>query len=166
MLKKRWLLLILFVLTGMMTGCATGISKQARSAVTYHGTFTALQQHPRDFIGETVFFGGKIIAAKSLQKTTELMVLQLALDTRGYPQDNDDSEGRFFVVSDTFLDPAIYKTGHLVTVVGTLISTENRLIGERPYRYPRIKALNIRHWQPGRGMGPRIRFGFGIGASF
>ncbi len=165
MTKKCWLLIPL-ILTGILSGCATGISKQARSAVTYYDTFAQLQQHPQDFIGETVFFGGKIIAIDALKKTTELTVLQLALDNQGYPQDNDHSEGRFIIVSDTLLDPAIYKTGHLVTVVGRFVSTENRLIGQRTYRYPRIKVREIRQWQPGREMSPRVRFRFGFGASF
>ena len=165
MMKNHWLLIPL-ILTGMISGCATGISRQARSEVTYHGTFAQLQEHPENFIGETVFFGGKIIAVKTLAKTTELMILQLALDNQGYPQDNDHSEGRFLIVSDTFLDPAIYKTGHLVTVVGILVSTETRRIGERPYRYPKIKVRKIRQWPPDRQISPRIRFRFGFGASF
>ena len=166
MIKKRRLLLIPLILMGMISGCATGISRQARSEVTYHDTFAQLQQNSENFIGETVFFGGKIIAVETLAKTTELMVLQLALDSQGYPQDNDRSDGRFLIVSETFLDPAIYKSGHLVTVVGTFISTETRRIGERPYRYPKIKVREIRQWPPGLEISPRIRFRFGFGASF
>ncbi len=166
MINKRRLLLMSLILMGILTGCATGISRQARSMVTYHDTFAQLQENPQDFIGETVFFGGKIIAVETRAKTTELMVLQLALDSQGSPQDNDRSEGRFLIVSDAFLDPAIYKTGHLVAVIGRFVSTENRLIGQRTYRYPKIQVHEIRQWQPGREISPRIRFRFGFGASF
>jgi len=145
MMKK----LLLIMITLILAGCATGISKQSRSRVTVFEPFLSLQQQPVDFIGETVVFGGKIIVTQPMENTTELTILQLALDDRDRPQDNDRSDGRFLVVSDQFLDPAIYKKGDLITVVGKLVSAEKRLIGEREYRYPKIKAGEIKRWEPG-----------------
>jgi outer membrane lipoprotein len=161
-MKKLLLIMVSFILVG----CASGISKQSLSRVTVYEPFLNLQQQPGDFIGETVVFGGKIIVTQPMENATELTILQLALDDQDRPRDNNHSDGRFLVVSDQFLDPAIYKKGDLITVVGKLVSSEKRLIGEREYRYPKIKAGEIKRWEPGRDTYPRIRFGFGIGASF
>ena len=158
---------LVFILSiGLLAGCATGISRKARNTVTYHGTFSDLHQHPADGIGKTVLLGGKIIAVTTRENFTELAVLQLALDAFNRVQDNDHSEGRFLIVSHTFLDPAIYKKGDRITVVGRVTGTENRLIGQHPYRYLTIAPTEIRHEPPDPVISPRIRFGFGFGATF
>lgn len=149
-----------------LIGCATGISKQSRSQVTYHGTFSELQQQSQDLAGETVLFGGKIISTQNREGVTILTILHLPLDRRDRPQDNDRSEGRFLVFTDRFLDPAVYTNGYLVTAVGKLVSIEKRPIGELEYRYPKIEAQEIKLWKPDYNAAPRIRFGVGIGATF
>jgi len=62
-----------------LVGCAPGISQQARSKVTYKGSFTALQKSPEDHKGEVVMLGGRIIETKTSPPFSELIVLQLAL---------------------------------------------------------------------------------------
>lgn len=150
----------------MLMGCAAGISKQSRSQVTYLGAFADLQQNSRDLIGEIVLLGGKIIATQNREGTTELTILHLPLNNSDRPKDTDRSEGRFLVIADRFLDPAVYTRGHWITVVGELVSSEKRLIGELEYLYPKIKAQEIKLWEPTEIIGPRIRFGIGIGANF
>ena len=150
----------------ILIGCAAGISKQTRSQVTYQGSFSELKRQTPDLIGEIVLYGGKIIATENHEGTTTLTILQLPLDNRDRPQDNDRSQGRFLVFTDQFLDPAVYAEGYLVTVAGKLVSTETGLIGELEYHYPKIKAQEIKLWKPQGYMGPRIRFGVGVGATF
>lgn len=149
-----------------LIGCATGISKQIRSQVTYQDTFSELQKQSQDLAGETVLFGGKIINTQNREGITVLTILHLPLDSRDRPQDNDRSEGRFLVFTDRFLDPAVYTKGYLVTVVGKLVSIEKRPIGGLEYRYPKIEAQEIKLWKPDYNAVPRIRFGVGIGATF
>ena len=45
----------------LLLGCASGISQQSRSQVTYDGSFSDLQKTPREYVGEVVLLGGKII---------------------------------------------------------------------------------------------------------
>ncbi len=149
-----------------LAACAPGISQQNRSLVTYHDTFDQFQKQADRLIGEVVLFGGKIIAINNHQEGTELAVLQLPLNSRYRPVSSDRSEGRFLIVTDQFLDPAIYARGNPVTVVGELVAVEKRPIGEMPYLYPKVTARELKLWQPGEGIGPRIRFGVGIGATF
>lgn len=158
----------ILILVGMavwISGCG-GISKQVRSQVTYTGTFDQLQADPEQKIGETVIFGGKIIGTQVLDTGTELTVLQLALSGSDRPQDNDQSKGRFIVRSAQFLDPALYPDGTLITVVGKFTGSQERPIGQMPYRYPVIDPLEIKKWPVETDTSPRFHFGIGVGKTF
>ena len=150
----------------LFLGCATGISKQALSQVSYHLPFAEMQEHPKEFIGEVALLGGKVIETQTLKGATELTVLQLELDSQHRPKDNDQSKGRFLVVADKFLDPAIYAKGELVTVVGRLQGAVTRPIGERDYVYPKLSALKIKLWKRNEETSPQLHFGIGIGTGF
>jgi len=147
----------------VVLGCATGISRQTRSQVTYKGTFAALQKAPAKHTGEIVMFGGKVIQTKGSQNSSEITVLQLALDTRHRPQDGDQSEGRYIVQSKQFLDPAIYQAGSLLTVVGRVTGSELRSIGGFHYVYPLVEAIEIKPWPATGRKSPSFHFGIGVG---
>lgn len=150
----------------ILAGCASGISQEARSQITYAGPFNDVQQQPEKYQGETIMWGGKVIDTSSKDNATEMIVLQLGLGSQQRPQDNDQSQGRFIVRSRQFLDPAIYPQGTLITVVGPLKGAELRKIGEMEYSYPVIDVAEIKKWKPGDNTSPRIHFGFGIGTHF
>lgn len=150
----------------VFTACASGISEQARSQVTYFGPFDAVQQQPEKYQGETVMWGGKIVDTLPGETLTELVVLQLGLSGQNRPQDNDQSQGRFLVRSQQFLDPAVYPQGTLITVVGPVKGAETRPIGQMDYRYPVMDVIEIKKWQPSTDSSPRFHFGIGVGTRF
>lgn len=149
-----------------LAACAGGISKQTQSQITYFGPFDAVQQQPEKYRGQTVMWGGKIIDTLPGEKTTELVVLQLGLGSQNRPEDNDQSQGRFIVRSDQFLDPAVYPQGTLVTVVGPVKGSETRSIGQMAYRYPVMDVIEIKKWRPETDTYPRFHFGIGVGTHF
>jgi len=144
-------------------GCATGVSQQTRSQVTYKGTFAALQKAPAKHTGEIVMFGGKVIETKGSQTSSEITVLQLPIDARHRPQDGDQSQGRYIVQSKQFLDPAIYQAGSLLTVVGRVTGSELRSIGGFQYVYPLVEAIEIKPWPATGRKSPSFHFGIGVG---
>lgn len=155
--------------TGVLMGiaaCGQGISKELRSQVTFSGSFNQLQQSPERYRGEMAMLGGKIIETRPMENGTEVMVLQLPLNQSDRPQDNDQSKGRFLVHSDRFLDPAVYSAGTLITVVGRIKGSEQRNIGQMPYRYPVIAAQEINKWSQETQTYPRFHFGIGVGTTF
>ena len=158
--------MVLGILVAWLIGCSGGISEQARSKVTYSGSFHALQQAPQEHIGATVMLGGKIIEVRPMSNGTELIVLQLALNASDRPEDNDHSEGRFLVRSQQFLDPALYPAGTLITMVGQLQGSEERPIGQMPYRYPVLAPEEIKKWPQQTDIGPRFHIGIGVGTTF
>lgn len=158
--------LFLLCLVPTMVGCASGISRHARSQVTYHGSFSALQVDIDRHRGEVVMLGGKVIETQGGQPTSEMTVLQLPLDGQGRPEDGDRTEGRFLLRSTEFLDPALYEKGTLVTVVGTVTGGESRLIGSFAYDHAVVEILEITSWRGRQGTSPQFHFGIGVGTSF
>jgi outer membrane lipoprotein len=154
---------IILLLAWVLTACSGGISQQARDQVTYTGPFAAVQQAPAKFRGTILMLGGKVIKTLNKEGATELIVLQLSLDNRDRPEDNDQSQGRFLVRSARFIDPAIFPPGTLITVVGRLQGSEPRLIGEMPYTYPVIEPIETKKWPSGSVPSSRFHFGIGIG---
>jgi outer membrane lipoprotein len=160
----KWTVRLLAIgLILVMFGCATGISQQTRSQVTYKGTFAALQKAPSQHTGEIVMFGGKVIDTKSSPTSSEITVLQLPVDTTHRPKDGDQSQGRYIVQSKQFLDPAIYQAGSLLTVVGKVTGSEVRSIGGFQYVYPLVEAIEIKPWPATGRKSPSFHFGIGVG---
>jgi outer membrane lipoprotein len=156
---------VVFVVLAAL-GCAGGISQQARSQVTYHGSFSEMHRAVDQYNGNVVMFGGKVIETRSSQGGSEITVLHLPLDWRGRPEDSDRTEGRYLIRSGEFLDPAIYKKGALVTVVGRLVGSEVRSIGEFEYAYPVVEVIEVKPQPRGEGAFSGIHFGIGVGTSF
>jgi len=150
----------------LVTGCAPGISQQSRSKVTYTGSFSALQKTPDAYKGEVILLGGRIIEVKTSPPLSELHVLQLALGTSGRPVNSDQSQGRFIVQTNQFLDPAVYQKDLFLTVVGTLKGRKVLPIGGFEYTYPLLEPIEIKLWPKEIQTQPIIHFGFGVGASF
>ncbi len=162
--RSAYILFVFFII--FLMGCATGISRQSRSKVTYAGTFLELQKTPDVYKDEIIMLGGKIIETNVSSTLSELTVLQLALDNNGRPVNLDQSHGRFLVLSKQFLDPAIYQKGMLLTLVGKLKGSEGRAIGGFDYVYPLVEPIEIKLWPMEIFTQPRFHFGFGLGTTF
>jgi outer membrane lipoprotein len=146
--------------------CTKGISKQARSRVTYSGTFSELQKKPSEYAGEVVLLGGKIIETQVNTEYSEIMVLQLPLTGGDRPRLEDQSKGRFLIRSKQLLDPAVYTGGLAITVVGKLIGSEARKVGEFTYVYPILDPVEIKLWPKDKVGEPTVHFGIGVFKGF
>jgi outer membrane lipoprotein len=158
----------LFGILGILLApaCTKGISKQARSRVTYSGTFSELQEKPGKYTGEVVLLGGKIIETRVITEYSEITVLQLPLGGGDRPRLEDKSKGRFLIRSKQLLDPAVYTEGTAITVVGKLIGSEARKVGEYTYRYPVLDPVEIKLWPKDKGGEPSVYFGIGVFKGF
>ncbi len=151
----------------LLAGCAAGISPDAKGRVTYAGAFASLQAEPERYAGETVLLGGRILEVTPSAAATELIVLEFPLDWQDRPKESDNSQGRFIVQAAEFLDPALYKAGALLTVVGTIDGSESRTIGGFSYRYPRLVPSEIKLWPAApAATSPAFHFGVGVGTWF
>ncbi len=145
----------------LIIGCA-GISQNAKSQVTYDGTFSDLLKDPQKHTGEMVLLGGKILKTQTTQTYSEILVLQLGISQWDRPIDDAQSEGRYLVQSDQFLDPEKYQKGELLTVVGKVSGKTVRPVGGFDYTYPVVKPIEIKLWPETSPTDPSFHFGFGI----
>ncbi|MBW2616142.1 MAG: Slp family lipoprotein, partial [Deltaproteobacteria bacterium] len=153
-------------LTFLVTAaCAPVISQQALDEVDDNVRFVEIQADPDAYRGRAVLLGGYVIETLNLPEKTLIMVLQSPLGYRKKPAAESASKGRFIVSVPGFLDPAIYRPGRKVTVVGLIAGKEVRPLGEIKYTYPVITKREIYIWSEGESgwTEPRVHFGVGIG---
>jgi outer membrane lipoprotein len=166
MARRRTFYLFGIVCILLAAACTKGISKQARSQVTYSGGFSELQEKPGDHAGEVVIPGGKIIETQVKPEYSEITVLQLPLGGGDRPRIEDQSKGRFLIRAKQLLDPAVYTEGTAITVVGKLVGSEARKVGEFKYVYPVLEPIEIKLWPKDNGGSPSVHFGIGVFKGF
>ncbi len=155
----------LMILTLALSGCGPRIPRDVVGQVTWDGDFRTLQANPAEYQNEFVTFGGRIINTENFEDHAEITVLQYPLDHANRPRMDRESEGRFIVVSDSFLDPEVYARGKMLTVAGRVTGSERRSIGNFQYDHPIIEGETW-VWEPRTGVSPRFGFGVGIGKTF
>jgi outer membrane lipoprotein len=145
--RSVFFVLVLCTLVLLLNACATVISPQLMEQVDRNLTYGALASRPDEARGKIVLLGGTIVQTMPRPKETEIEVVQKQLSSSGEPYLTDKSEGRFLVVVDRFLDPAIYRSGRDITVAGEVQESVLRRLGEIDYRYPVIAAMELHLWK-------------------
>ena len=166
-MRAAYLIFISLIMVTLATpGCAPRVPREVVTRVTWDGDFSTLRENPQEYRNEFVIFGGRIISTDNYEDRAEITVLQLPLDNAQRPIPGRETQGRFLIVSDTFLDPETYSRGEMVTVAGRVTGSVRRPIGEYQYEHPIIEG-DIWVWEPRpTGVAPRFRFGVGIGKTF
>ncbi len=144
----------------MISGCAPVFPRELTDRVDRHVSFKELQGDPDNFKGTWVMLGGVIVSAKSMKEGTLIEVLQKPLDSDGRPLETDQTEGRFLVESEQFLDPAVYHSERLITVVAEVAGKKTMPIDEILYQFPFLNAKAVHLWSPASG--PHFFFGIGV----
>lgn len=162
--KYFFILLCVLIMIGSW-GCGPTVPRDIVQKVTWKKDFKTLQADADQYVDEYVIFGGRIISTDNQRDNSEITVLQFPLDSSNRPQMEKESNGRFLIRSDSFLDPEIYAPGKLVTAAGRLIGAQTRLIGDYQYAHPIIKG-DLWVWEPRENSFPRFHFGLGIGKTF
>ena len=145
--RSIFFVLMLCALVFQLNACAPVISHQIMEQVDRNLTYGALASRPDEAKGKVVLLGGTIAQTVPKPTHTEIEVVQKQLSSSGEPYLTDKSEGRFLVVVDRFLDPAIYRSGRDITVAGEVQESVLRRLGEIDYRYPVITGLELFLWK-------------------
>jgi len=133
-------------LTGLW-GCSHVISPEMRAAAKEELQFGVVLADPERYHGETVIWGGVILATENNPEGTTLVVLETPLDWEGAPKDAEFSRGRFLARTSHFLDQAVYSQGRKVTLAGEVAGREVRMVGDLPYGYPVVSIREIHLWR-------------------
>jgi outer membrane lipoprotein len=137
----RWWILLA---VGLVSACAT-------TPAPLRGEFSEMtpadaQASGNPQTGMEVRWGGVIADVHPGKDETCLTILSRPLDSTAAPEEGDRTQGRFIACSKGFFDPAVYAQKREVTVVGTLVGTETRNIGEYAYLYPKVQAKTVYLW--------------------
>lgn len=113
--------------------------------------------------GQRVVWGGMIIQTRPLQTTTQLEILAYPLQGNGEPDRQASSLGRFLIIQHGFLDPANYKPGRWVSVVGQIGHIQTGKVGKASYQFPVIQSEQLHLWPLHGTPSGSTHFNFGIG---
>ena len=170
MLKKKWeiMLVSVLVLSGFLfSGCASVISRGTLKEVDHNLRFENILENPEAYRGRIVLLGGDVIDTENFSDETRIVVLARPLEYRDKPAAEDVSKGRFIISSPGFLDPAIYRPGRKITVVGTVVGKEVLPLDKIEYTYPVIAQKELYLWPlegyPGKATSVYIGIGGGVG---
>jgi outer membrane lipoprotein len=138
---------LVFALTLMgLAGCGSVFSDGMLRGVDRSLTLGVLRSDPARYLQARVVLAGEVIETRPKSGSTEIEVLARPLGDGDAPRRTDESEGRFLLVAPDFLDPAVYARGRRLSAVGTVTASEDRALGERPYRYVVIRVDQIYLW--------------------
>ncbi len=164
MLQKRKLRFLALIVAVLAAGCAPVISKKVLETAQRDIPFSELAKDPMGYKGSTVLLGGTILKTDNLEAETVMEVLAQPLSRTLRPVRPEESPGRFLVVAEGFLDPALYAPGRPITVVGVVEGVRKGVLGEHPYAYPVISPVELHLWRDERR--PDITIGVGVYGSF
>jgi len=124
----------------LLGACASQVPLNIREAPANNPSLGEVREHPADYLGRPVRWGGTLIETGNREDATRLVVLARPLSKAGQPEFTDNSAGRFIALVPEFLDPKVYAPERRVTVTGTLLRTEAGKVGDYPYTYPVVQA--------------------------
>lgn len=140
---KRNLLVIMLLIFSV--SCSV-MSQQVRNQAIPEMPFPELLENAEQYRGRTVILGGHILETENKPKETLIKVLQTPLTFGEEPAAKDESQGRFIIVHEGFLDPEVYSKDRRITVAGTITGFEVEDIGMCPYSCLKIKSQEIYLW--------------------
>ncbi|MFC3120548.1 Slp family lipoprotein [Agaribacter flavus] len=97
--------------------------------------------------GELARWGGKIVGVENKKDVSEIEVVLFPEGNAGKPNVGGESPGRFKAVVEGFVDPLVFETDRLITVVGKVGDFSQGLIGEQNYTYPTVDAVGYYMWK-------------------
>lgn len=97
--------------------------------------------------GDKARWGGKIVAVENKKDTSEIEIVFFPENSVGRPRTSEASLGRFKAVVNGFVDPLVFESGRLITVLGEVSEPITGIIGEQEYVYPTLNALGYHMWK-------------------
>jgi outer membrane lipoprotein len=133
----------------LLAGCATSSAPSLiRTPPFGNPSVGEVRASIDKFTGSAVRWGGKIAKVENRKADTLIIIVDQELERGGRPYEGSASGGRFMARVEGFLDPAIYTSGKLMTVAGTVEGEATRPIGEFMYRMPVIQVKASKLWEP------------------
>ena len=132
----------------LSTGCSHALSPAVRQQVDSTLSLAQLRTAPETYKDRIMMLGGDILSTRNLAEGTLIEVLHKPLDGTDRPRATDYTDGRFMVLCEGYLEPAIYSKGRQITLAGRVLGTRTDTVGEVAYVYPLFACLEVHLWPP------------------
>ncbi|WP_016955963.1 Slp family lipoprotein [Catenovulum agarivorans] len=109
-------------------------------------SFDDASKQGNQVVGEQARWGGVIVAVKNLQQQTMLELVHYEAYSSSKPKVTDESKGRFRVYVKQFLEPGIFKSGRMVSALGSVAPPEQGKVGEYEISYPVLNNAEVHIW--------------------
>lgn len=130
-----------------LSACAV-IAPELRDEAEVELPFPRLRENVDRYVGRTVILGGYVLEVRNRPGRSELVVLQSPLGSGEEPRDRARSEGRFLLLQEGFLDPAVYAKDTKITAAGRVTGRTMEKIDGEDYAYVTLEARQIHIWPP------------------
>ncbi len=160
---KSLLLILSMILILLTAGCANVKFDTGDRQIAKISPAQALHE-ARD--NGAVIWGGRIIAVRNLQNTTEIEVLSYPLSNGHQPKIKHASGIRFLAIYPGYLEPTNYAPGRYISLFGELQGETGLMAGDYELLAPVMQVEQLHLWDanPDRWQN-RVNFGVGIGIS-
>ena len=112
-------------------------------------TYEQVKASPVVARGQIVVWGGEVLNAMRDPEKTTIEVLEIPLNKDHIPLDNRaSSRGRFLAIDSRgeIIDPAIFKEGSRVTVIGEILELRTETLEQAAYDYPVVAIRDLTVW--------------------
>lgn len=162
--RKSTIFALAMMLSALVSGCASTNETPTEPAI--QPKHVLANSEPLKY--KAAQWGGSIIAVSNFQDHTDIEVVAYPLKKNGLPDTSSQPIGRFIARKKSFLEPANFPPGRLLTIDGSVLGTQAGKVGEANYTYPVLLAHDLKLWAPqdsaGGSVRPNVHFGFGIGS--
>lgn len=143
----RKLLPTLPLLLLLLGGCANrAVPELIRMDAADSMSVAQAQADPEAARGAAVRWGGEIVDVYNREKVTDIVVLRRDLFSGGEPRPDGGEARRFVARIAGFLDPAEYRQGQRLTVVGRLEGIRSIEVGDYAYPHPLVEVQQYYRW--------------------
>ena len=133
----------------VLSSCSPVLDRDIMKEGVRDFSLAYLRETPEVFEGKLFILGGLIVQTRLTGTGSQLEALSVPVDSYGYLQRTDHSQGRFLALypkSKGLLDPMVYKKGREVTLAGEFVEARKGKIDEMEYVYPVFEIREIYLW--------------------
>ncbi len=139
------------LLSAILGGCSRyqvipdHLAKHVNAQLSYE----QVKSSPEGYRGQIVVWGGEVLHAVRDRGETTVEVLEIPLGKDHFPlEGRASSRGRFFAVDSRgeLIDPAIFKEGARITVIGEILGVRMETTHKAGYDYPVLAIRDMTIW--------------------
>lgn len=120
--------------------------KQVNEKLSYE----QVKGSPEIYRGQIVVWGGEVLSAIRDAESTTVEVLEIPLTKDHFPLNSPaSSRGRFLAIdsSGEIIDPAIFKEGSRITVIGEILDSRTEPLDKATYDFPVVAIRDMTMWE-------------------